>query len=137
MRLPTGINIDWTDQINPMFFLAVQQEFGTHIARIHQMLLRTQRLIRQVLLDRRRSFIILFNGESSFYLHNEMRLILVAGFGQMDLVADLLNLALAPIAGFRIKRRANPLTNGRHSFPCTMSDLPRLNEVLLFSDLSN
>ena len=85
--LPLMVAAGGTHQINLVILLTLHEQFGIHIAGIHNMLLRQQVFVLETLMDEGCSGIIRDWGRSRFYMGNEMGTPFVTGFSQMDFIA--------------------------------------------------
>lgn len=86
-RLPLMVPAGWTQQVDLVVLLALDQQFGIHIARIDNMLVWQELFVLEGFVDDRRSRIIRDRGRGGFHMWNEVRAVFFTGFGQMDFLS--------------------------------------------------
>lgn len=85
--LPLMVPAGWTQQVDLVVLLALDQQFGIHIARIDNMLVWQELFVLEGFVDDRRSRIIRDRCRGGFHMRNEVRAFFFTGFGQMDFLS--------------------------------------------------
>jgi hypothetical protein len=106
-RLPTGISGNWTDQINAMLLLTGDQVVRRDISCIDKMLIGTKTTLNQIALNGRERFKIACGGRGGEHIGDQMRQIIITGFGQMYFVTGPLSLAFLAVASIWVVGRTN------------------------------
>ena len=88
-RLLTNIAPGWSEQVHPIFLVAIGKQLGINIAHVHQMCPRQQVLFLQRFVNTADDRAIRNRSSRCFDVGNKMRLLVVAGFSQVNLVSDL------------------------------------------------
>src|SRR5690348_9110045 len=114
MRLPTGIHMHRSNQVNSMLVAALQDPFGADIAGVDQMLLRQEVLLRELRVDRLERVVVLLGGGRRLDLGDKVRQVVVTALRQMYLVADPVEITLAAVPDLLVVGRAIPLTDRQH-----------------------
>src|SRR5258708_23836910 len=111
MRLPTRIDVHWPNQVNVVHVTTVKDAFGAEVAGIDEVLLREERLVRQLRLNGFEGMVILLGRGCRLDLGNELGKVVVAALGQMHLVPNPVEVPLSAVSELRIVRRAIPLAD--------------------------
>lgn len=130
MGLPTGIWSGWTDHAYAEIGLTIGQEVAGRITAIDQMFIRQQILLLQIRMDVRQHVIVAGGGRGGFDMDNQVRAIVVSGFGEMRLIADPTYLVFDLKAGLRIVRGRLPL-RGIEQFFVVQPTRQRTAQVIL------
>lgn len=101
------------NQVNRVGVAALKDPFCADVAGIHQVFSRQQTRCNQMLLDRVEGMVVLFNRWSGMHAGDEMRAVVVAALGQMDLVAKPFYAPLSAVAHIRVIGRAEPFADRR------------------------
>ena len=113
----------------------VDQQVGTGVAHIDQMRPRQQVSVGQGAMDRGKRFRILGRGRRGGHVRDEVRARLLAGLGQMDLVAAPDRVPFPAEARFRIVGRGDQLCRRRDLLGRALAHRPLAHDELLDPDL--
>src|SRR6185312_5500488 len=105
--LPTGAGGDRTKQFHFISVLTGHQMVSIHVARVHSMFCWQEVLSGKRLMDGSRHLHILGGGRGRFHMDEQMRMLLITGFGQVNLVSRPDRTAFDTEMGFWIIGRGN------------------------------
>ena len=100
-----------------MHGLTGQQQFGVYVSLINQVLSREQVCCGQACVDGLQHLTIVGCGRGRLHVHDQVRLVRVAGFGQVHLIARPSRLPLGGEPGIRVVRGLNEAI-GRRKVGC-------------------
>ena len=133
--LPLMVSTGRTHQIDLVVLLALEQQFGIHIARIDTMLIWQEVFVLEAFMNDGGSGIIGNRSGGRFDMGDQMRTAFFTGFGQMDLLAHPGGTALFTVMRLDIVGRANILGSRRNVLGRAPADRALDAGVVLQPDL--